>query len=108
MLDTLSPSERIRLMRFICSFAWADLNVHTKEQAFIRRMVKRLELSEEVAERVREWLEVPPPPEEVDPTEIPARHRAIFLDAIRKTIEADGVVVPAEREAYELLEELLR
>ena len=108
MLDKLSVSERLRLMKFICSFAWVDLNVHSKERAFVTRTVKKLKLDEECAEQVRGWLEVPPRPEEVDPTDIPERHRRLFLDAIRETIQADGVVVPEEREAFELLEELMR
>jgi uncharacterized tellurite resistance protein B-like protein len=107
MLDKLSRSERLRLMKFICSFAWADLEVHVKERAFVKRMVGRLKLDEEEAARVRDWLELPPRPEEVDPAEIPPRHREQFLEAIRATIEADGVVVPEEREAFELLQELI-
>jgi len=107
-IDQLGRNERLRLMKFICSFAWADLDVHQKERAFVKRMLKRLKLDDEVAEQVRGWLEVPPPPDEVDPTDIPPRHRKLFLDAIRETIEADGVVVSEEREAFELLQELMR
>jgi uncharacterized tellurite resistance protein B-like protein len=107
MLDKLSRTDRLRLMRFICSFAWADLDVHSKERSFVTRMVKRLKLDEEEAAQVNAWLDLPPRPEEVDPADIPTRHRKLFLDAIKKTIEADGVVVPEEREAYELLEELI-
>lgn len=63
---------------------------------------------EDEADQVRGWVEVPPRADEVDPTDIPARHRELFLDAIRETIEADGVIVPEEREAFQLLEELMR
>jgi uncharacterized membrane protein YebE (DUF533 family) len=107
MLEKLSGAERLRLMRFICSFAWVDLDVHAKERAFVSRMMSRLALDEEEARQVKGWLEVPPRSEEVDPQEVPARHRRIFLDAIRATIEADGVIVPEEQEAYSILEELL-
>lgn len=106
-LAKLSRGERLRLMRFICSFAWVDLEVHAKERSFVARMVKRLTLDEEEAEQVKGWLEVPPRPEEVDPQEVPERHRALFLDAIRETIEADGKVVPEEQEAFDILKELL-
>ena len=107
MLDKLGKTERLRLLRFICSFVWADLDVHAKERTYVMRMVKRLKLSDDEAEQVRGWLEVPPRGEEVDPNDIPARHRKVFLEAIRDTIEADGVVVPEEKEAFELLTELL-
>jgi hypothetical protein len=108
MLDKLTRAEQLRLLRFICSFAWADLSVHKKERAFIERMMKKIKLDESCSAQVKGWLEVPPRPEEVDPTDIPVRHRKLFLDAIRETIEADGVVVPEEREAFELLQELIR
>src|SRR5512144_1070067 len=107
MLDKLSRTDRLRLMKFICSFAWADLEVHEKERSFVKRMVKKLQLDEDDAAQVRGWLEVPPPPEDVDPTKIPLRHRELFLDAIRATIMADGVVAPEEQEAFSLMEQLI-
>jgi len=35
-LQELSNEDRLRLMRFVCSFAWADLHVHEKEKTFLR------------------------------------------------------------------------
>src|SRR5262245_15168996 len=107
MFAKLSRAERLRLMRFICSFAWVDLDVHARERAFVMKMVKRLTLDADEAEQVKGWLTLPPRPEDVDPAEIPARHRKLFLEAIRETIEADGKVVPEEQEAFELIQELL-
>ena len=47
MLDDLNSEDRLRLMKFICSFAWADLHIQDSERHFVRSMVARLGLSEE-------------------------------------------------------------
>jgi uncharacterized membrane protein YebE (DUF533 family) len=104
----LDREDRLRLVRFLCSFAWADLRVHEREKAFIRRVVKKLSFGEEELRAVEKWLKVPPRPEEVDPAEIPTEHRKLFLEAARAVVMADGVVNPDERINLELLEELLQ
>jgi uncharacterized tellurite resistance protein B-like protein len=106
-LSKLDQTERMRLMRFVCSFAWADLEVHDKERAFIARMMRALRLDAKEKQQVERWLEVPPPPEQVDPASIPRAHRALFLDAIRGVVVADGSISPEERESFALLESLL-
>ena len=108
MLQDLSRDERLQLMRFICSFAWADLEVRAKERAFIKKMVKKLDLSEEEAKEVDKWLEVPPPAELVDPTRIPRAHRELFLKTAREIVAADGEIDADERENLALLEALTR
>lgn len=108
MLDKLDREERLRLMKFICSFAWADLEIQSSERDFVGKMVKRLELTEAEAAMVAEWLEVPPPAEELDPSDIPHAHRSLFLDAARAMVVADGVVDQDEAENLVLLEQLLR
>ncbi|MCC6527150.1 MAG: TerB family tellurite resistance protein, partial [Polyangiaceae bacterium] len=35
MLSKLSKTDRMRLMRFVCSFAWADLEVQNEERAYV-------------------------------------------------------------------------
>ena len=57
MLDKLSRTDRLRLMKFICSFAWADLEVHEKERSFVKRMIKKLQLDEDEAAQVRGLVE---------------------------------------------------
>ncbi len=107
-LEDLSREERLRLMRFVCSYAWADLHVAREERDFVARLVERLELDEEERAQVGRWLEVPPRPEDVDPNEVPRQHRSLFLTAVREMIEADGEVAEEELENLRLLEELLR
>jgi len=106
MLDLLDRRERMRLMKFVCSFAWADLEIRPEERAFVRDMIARLALDGDEGEKVRGWLEVPPAPESVDPTLVPAAHRQVFLDAIKGVIAADGEIAPEEIENFRLFHDL--
>jgi uncharacterized tellurite resistance protein B-like protein len=107
MLDKLSREERMRLMRFVCSFAWADLEVQKEERSFVAKLMRKLELTADEKRQVEEWLAVPPAPEEVDPTDVPKAHRKLFLDTIKQVVKADRRVDPEEQENLELLEQLL-
>ena len=106
MLDQLTREDRLRLLEFVCSFVWADLEVKAEERAFVHRMVVTLGLKDEV-EQVEKWLKRPPPAEEVDPTTVPRAHRELFLHAAKATFNSDRQFDPAEREYLELLEQLL-
>jgi uncharacterized membrane protein YebE (DUF533 family) len=106
-LDQLDQKERLRLMRFVCSFVWADLQVRDKEREFVRKMARKLKLADDL-EQIERWLTVPPRAEEVDPGEIPREHRQLFLDAARAAIAADGEIDPEERETLSLFEQLVR
>jgi uncharacterized tellurite resistance protein B-like protein len=108
MSKRLGRDDRLRLMKFLCSFAWADLRVHEKERAFIRKMAKSLDLDDAELASVDGWLKVPPRADEVDPQEIPHEHRKLFLEAARAIVLADGEVDPDERINLNLLEELLQ
>jgi uncharacterized tellurite resistance protein B-like protein len=106
-LSDLSREDRLRLMKFVCSFAWADLEVQDEERTFVKKMMGRLELDQDEQKKVEEWLQVPPPPEEVDPSTIPAAHRALFLDTVKQVVAADKVLDPDEHENLQLFEQLL-
>jgi uncharacterized tellurite resistance protein B-like protein len=107
-LNALDRGERLQLLRFVTSFAWADLEVSAAERAFIHRLVARLNLAPEEAEKVEGWIKVPPPEESVDPTTVPHEHRQVFLATVREMVEADGDVSEEERESLSLLEQLTR
>lgn len=107
MLSKLTRDDRLRLMKFVCSFAWADLEVQDEEREFVKKMVRRLQLDEQDRKLVDGWLEVPPPPQDVDPTRVPTEHRQIFLETVRGLIAADKFVDPEERESLKLFEQLL-
>ena len=106
-MNQLEGRDRMRLMKFVCSFAWADLQVRVGERAFVADLIRRLDLDDEERKQVREWLEVPPSPESVDPMLIPMEHKKVFLDTIEGVIVADGEIAVEERENFELLTELL-
>ncbi len=108
MLDRLDRGERMRLMKFVCSFAWADLEVRPEERAFIREIVARLALDGEDGEEVRSWLDLPPEPESIDPTLVPATHRRVFIEAIKGVIAADGEIAPEEVENFRLFHDLVQ
>ena len=107
MLEELNRKQRLNLMKFVCSFAWADLQVRAEERVVVSRLVERLGLEPDEQEKVKGWLEVPPPPDAIDPITIPKAHRAIFLEAVEGVVRADGIVAPEERENLELLTDLL-
>ena len=107
-LDDLDNFERMRLLRFVCSFAWADLDIADSERDYVSQLMKKLGLDQEEQDEVNGWLEVPPAPEDVDPTEIPREHRQVFLKTILELVVADGIVDPAEVESFTLFEQLLR
>ena len=106
MFSDMNPADRIRLMQFVCSFAWADLEVRPEERKFIGDLVLRLELGADETRQVQRWLEVPPAPEDLDPTDVPRLHREAFLEAIEGLIRADGEVADEERENLALFKQL--
>lgn len=107
MLDRLNQRERMRLMKFVCSFAWADLEIRPEERAFVKNLIERLTLDEEEQAKVCGWLEVPPDIESIDPTLVPHEHRQIFLEEIEGVIESDGEIAPEERENFRIFEALI-
>jgi len=107
-LSDLSREDRLRLIRFICSFAWADLEMADSEQTFVREMISALELDEEERSLVEEYLKIPPRPEDVDPTDVPLEHRELFLTTALQIVGADGRVDERELENLTLFEQLLR
>jgi uncharacterized tellurite resistance protein B-like protein len=106
MPASLSREDRLRLMKFVCSFAWADLEVQDEERAFVTRMITYLELDAD-RKLIEGWLRHPPRPEEVDPTDVPREHRELFLDAVRRLVAADERIDPKEAETLALFEQLL-
>jgi tellurite resistance protein len=107
-LKELTRAERLLLMRFVCSFAWADLEVRPQERELVARMIRRLGLDEEEEQQVHEWLESPPPLGSVDPMLVPKAHRMKFLRAVESTVAVDGEVTPEERETLLVFAKLIR
>ena len=108
MLDTLDREDRLRLMRFVCSFAWADLEIRPQERELISSLVERLDLNESERAQVTEWLLVPPAADDLDPADIPREHRQLFLDVAKTIVMSDGNLEEVEVENLLILEQLLR
>lgn len=107
MWNHLHRDERLRLMRFVCSFAWADLRVTDAERAFVLDLARRAHLSQHDQGLVADWLDSPPGEDDLDPFEIPDAHRKMVLDAALEMMAADGEISRLEIESYALFETLL-
>ena len=105
-LKSLPREERLLLLKFVCSFVWADLEVDDAERLFVWDLVRQAELHADEERLVREWLRSPP--SDVDPAQAPAHHRRQFVEAAREAVEANGRITEVERESLELLDQLLR
>ncbi len=66
-LSHLEHADRLRLMKFVCAFAWADLEIADQERSFITKMAKQLHLGGDDHKQVKAWMELPPKVEELDP-----------------------------------------
>jgi uncharacterized tellurite resistance protein B-like protein len=107
MLDQLDQRDRLRLVEFVCSFAWADFEIRPEERVFISRLIRRLELDEDEHLRVQQWLDRPSGLRDLDPTSIPAAHRRVFVEAIEGLISSDGEISEEEGESFEIFKQLL-
>jgi hypothetical protein len=107
MFEDLAPADRLQLMKFVCAFAWADLEVSGEERLYVADCIRRLHFTAAERDQVWAWLEVPPAPEEVDPGDIPAAHRQLFIEALGRLVASDDEVSPAERESLVLLSRLM-
>jgi uncharacterized membrane protein YebE (DUF533 family) len=107
MLDQLDRRDRLRLVEFVCSFAWADLEIQPEERVFISRLIRRLGLDADEDLQVQKWLERPPNADGLDPTSIPPAHRRVFVDSIEGLIAADGEITDEEIESLEIFKQLL-
>ncbi len=99
-LTSLDHEQRMRLMRLVCSFAWADRVVQRKEKRFIGRLILRLELDPDERRQAEAWLEKPPPVEELDLERVPHEHRVLFVESVAALLLADGDLAPEELEVF--------
>lgn len=107
MPESLNAEDRLRMLMFACSFAWADLQIAAQERAYIKTLVKRLAATPQETEQVAHWLQVPPRAEDLDPEDIPLAQREAFLRMAREVIESDGDIDFEELENFKLFEQLL-
>ena len=107
MFEQLSREDRLLLLRFVCGFAWTDLEIKDGERKFVQRLMDRMQLSPEDRQEVEGYLHVAPSPESISPKLVPPAHRRLFVDSIRALIYADGDVDAEERDRFEKLQAAL-
>jgi uncharacterized tellurite resistance protein B-like protein len=103
MFEQLSRPDRLLLLRFVCAFAWTDLEIRDGERKFVERLMSRMQLSNEDRAEVESYLHVAPSPESTNPKLVPREHRRVFIDSVRALIYADGEVDVEERQRFEKL-----
>ena len=103
----LPTEEKLSVMRFICAFAWADLEIQIAERKLIQQIMSALDLDEEHHPTVMHWLDRPPRAEDVDPFTIPDSLKDIILDAATGVILADGELQDSEVDLLELFQNIL-
>lgn len=106
-MQDLDPADRLQLLDFVCSFAWADLRIRPQEREFMKRLIRRLDLPQDERLAVDTMLSSPPRAEDIDPIDVPLEHRRLFLQTVKDMVLADGEINPAEAEQLDLFEELL-
>jgi uncharacterized tellurite resistance protein B-like protein len=107
MFEELSRDDRMLLLRFVCAFAWTDLEIRDGERKFVQRLIDRMQLSSDERAEVLGYLHVAPSPEATNPKLVPREHRRMFIEAIRGLIYADGEVDAEERQRLEKLKAAL-
>jgi uncharacterized tellurite resistance protein B-like protein len=103
MFEQLSREDRMLLLRFVCAFAWTDLEIKPGERRFVERLMDRLKLVPEERAEVEGYLHVAPAPGATNPERVPPEHRRVFIESVRALIYADGDVDAEERERFEKL-----
>ena len=103
MFEELSRDDRLLLLRFVCAFAWTDLEIRDGERKFVERLMERMQLSSDDRAEVEGYLHVAPSPETTNPKLVPPEHRRLFIDSVRALIYADGEVDAEERDRFEKL-----
>ena len=88
--EELTEDERIDLMRFLCSFAWADGEVQAEERAVLERILAHSGLSRERRAAAMSWLIEPPDMEGFDFAAISPEKRSLFLDLAFEVASAHG------------------
>lgn len=101
MIDRLSRPERLQLMRYVVSFAWADQELHPSERRVVKRFLELLELDESERSEVEAWLSAPPDPVAVDAAALSQEQRVVYTQAIQAVIMADGTISPEERSLFQ-------
>ncbi len=92
----LTEAERLDLMRFMCSFAWADGEVQPQERKVLEQVLAGLDLGDDARAQASEWLSEPPDMDGFDFAAIDEDTRSLFIDEAFAVAAADGGLAPEE------------
>lgn len=95
-VDGLTEAERVDLVRFLCSFAWADGEVQAQERTVLERVLGGVGLSAEARAKAAAWLLAPPDMDGFDFAAIGADKRALFIDEAFEVAAADEALAAEE------------
>jgi uncharacterized tellurite resistance protein B-like protein len=105
-MQNLDSEQRLRLLKLVCTMAWADDEVQYDEKGFIAKLMFQLKMPAAEIRQVKQWL-ASPPEDDVKVEDIPPEHRAMFLQVCHGVLSADGVVTDQEKQALARIEALL-
>lgn len=94
--EGLSAGERVELMRFLCSFAWADDEVQDEERVILIKVLDNIGLEPGDRATVLTWLERRPDMTGFDFAAIPRDKRELFLDLAFSVASAHGGLAKEE------------
>jgi hypothetical protein len=107
MIENCTSEEKLQIMRFICTFAWADLKVVQAERQFIMRFCDTLVLNDDERKEVESWLKHPQHPDDIDPFSLPKHLHEYVLSAAQAISIVDGEFDDKESELLEILQGIL-
>ena len=94
--EELTAAERLELMRFLCSFAWADGEVQAQERVLLEQILGGLGLEAEARAKATTWLFSPPDMAGFDFGAIAPGKRQLFLDKAFAVASAHGGIAADE------------
>ena len=103
MLDQLPAPHRLRLIRFVCAFVWADRRVTPEERDVVHRFVRAATFDDEELSQIEHWLAAPSDHAELHLDDVSVEHRMIFADAVGAVILADGEISIEEESLFDRL-----
>ncbi len=57
-MKSLPKEDRLSLMRFVCSFAWADFEIQDEERTLVGKLIAALELDPDEEENLKLFTEL--------------------------------------------------
>ena len=96
----------MQLFHFMCTFAWADMEIQQEEREMIERLMISLNLSPSQFQTVLTWLDDVRSLPDIDPYEIHPDFREQIYQAAEAIVLSDGEVTFNEKDMLDLLRQV--